>query len=114
MSAFLTYCGFYCSFTALIGVYFFIVLSIMEFRGNPQVFYHWQWQEGKTVAEQPSMNAKGVAFLILAGIELLLVILCYLCGNNSMKSDAEAEEKEMKNMRMQNYERVDNVQGTNE
>ena len=28
-------CGYYCSFTALVGIYFFIVLGIMYTRNNP-------------------------------------------------------------------------------
>ena len=34
MSAFRTVCGFYCASVALVGIYFFIILAIMEFRGN--------------------------------------------------------------------------------
>ena len=29
-----TCCGFYCAMTAAVGVYFFFILGIMEFRGN--------------------------------------------------------------------------------
>ena len=29
-----TCCGLYCAFTALVGIYFFVILAIMEFRGN--------------------------------------------------------------------------------
>jgi len=34
MGAFKTCCGIYCAFTALVGIYFFIVIAIMEFKGN--------------------------------------------------------------------------------
>lgn len=34
MSALKTVCGFYCASVALVGIYFFIILAIMEFRGN--------------------------------------------------------------------------------
>lgn len=29
-----TCCGFYCAMTSLVGIYFFIILAIMEWRGN--------------------------------------------------------------------------------
>ena len=29
-----TFCGFYCAMTSLVGIYFFLVLAVMEFRGN--------------------------------------------------------------------------------
>jgi len=29
-----TCCGFYCAMTAAVGVYFFFILGIMEFKGN--------------------------------------------------------------------------------
>jgi len=29
-----TCCGFYCAMTALVGIYFFTVIAIMEMRGN--------------------------------------------------------------------------------
>ena len=32
-----TCCGFYCAMTAAVGVYFFFILGIMEFKGNSYV-----------------------------------------------------------------------------
>ena len=85
MSAFLTCCGFYCSFTALIGIYFFIVLGIMEWRKNPFLTYEYN---------HPPMDykAKMSAFFIVAAIEVVLCILCFLCGRSSMESDRKKAE----------------------
>ena len=54
MSAFNTCCGFYCSFVSLIGVYFFLVLAIMELRHNP-----WLTKE-KNGYEKKTINGKEV------------------------------------------------------
>ena len=37
----LTCCGYYCSFSSLIGVFFFVVLAIMEVRKNPFLGEHY-------------------------------------------------------------------------
>ena len=34
MGALKTCCGFYCAMTSLVGIYFFIIIAVMEFRGN--------------------------------------------------------------------------------
>jgi len=34
MGALKTCCGFYCAMTSLVGIYFFLIIAIMEFRGN--------------------------------------------------------------------------------
>ena len=34
MGALRTCCGYYCASVSLVGVYFFILMAIMEFRGN--------------------------------------------------------------------------------
>ena len=87
MSAFNTCCGFYCSFTSLIGVYFFIILGIMQYRKNPYLL-----KEKGGPGQDPKQ--KGEAFFILAAIEFLFCVLCYLCGSCSAKGDADRAEKE--------------------
>ena len=37
----LTFCGYYCSFSSLVGVFFFVVLGIMEARKNPFLGEHY-------------------------------------------------------------------------
>ena len=87
MSVFNTCCGFYCSFVSLIGVYFFIILGVMQYRHNP-----WLVKEKNGPGQDPKQ--KGEAFFILAAIEFLFCILCYLCGSCSSRADTEAAEKE--------------------
>ena len=38
----LTFCGYYCSFSSLVGVFFFLVIGIMEARKNPFLGEHIQ------------------------------------------------------------------------
>ena len=73
MSAFATCCGFYCAMTALVGIYFFIVLAIMEWRKNPFLTYEYN-------KPQQEYKSKMTAFFIVAGIEVVLCIGCFLCG----------------------------------
>merc|ERR1711907_728771 len=87
MSALLMCCGYYCSFTALIGVYFFIVIAIMEWNRNP-----WLIVEKQSKTGDP--DAKGWAFIILAAIELVLVFLCFWCGSHYSAVEKEKAEKE--------------------
>ena len=87
MSAFLTCCGFYCAFTALVGIYFFIVIGIMEYRHNP--FLAYEYNSPKT-----DFQTKYVAFFIVAGIEIVLCVGCFICGRSSMESDRKRAEME--------------------
>ena len=87
MSAFLTCCGFYCAFTALVGVYFFIVLAIMEWRQNP--FLTFEYNKPPT-----DYNPKRNAFFVVAAIEVVLCIGCFMCGRWSMESDRLKAEQE--------------------
>ena len=84
MGALRTCCGYYCSFTALVGIYFFIVLAVFEYRGNSFVVQILQnleaEEEGGVPPEQPDRHAKGSAFLILAIIQVVLVVACYMCA----------------------------------
>ena len=73
MSAFATCCGFYCAMTALVGIYFFIILAIMEWRKNPFLTYEFN-------KPPQDYEVKATAFMILAGIEAALAVLCFICG----------------------------------
>ena len=108
-----TCCGFYCAMTAAVGVYFFFILGIMEFKGNTYLTNVLQyvpcegtlfWDDVNMFCKDPSKieqinkNTKGIAFMITAVIELVLVFACYMCGKSSMDEDAAAEEKERQHM----------------
>jgi hypothetical protein len=41
MSVFATMCGFYCALTSGVGIYFYLVLAIMEWKGNLTLKYIW-------------------------------------------------------------------------
>ena len=73
MSALLCCCGYYCGFTAAVGIYFFIVISIMELRINP--FIVEEYNEGNA-------RDKAIAFAIFAIIEIVLVVACCACGRH--------------------------------
>ena len=105
MSAFLTYCGFYCALTAFVGMYFFAVLAVMEYRENQSLAQFWQAKAG-TMDEQPKQHDKMIAFIILIGIEFVLVLVCYFCGSASAKQDALDEEEELKRQEGKEYRRV--------
>ena len=87
MSALLTCCGYYCAFTALIGVYFFLVIAAMEWNRNPWLIIEKNEREGDP-------DGKALVFLILAFIEVVLIFLCYWCGSASAAADNEEAEKQ--------------------
>ena len=101
MGVFRTCCGFYCAFTALVGVYFFIVLAVMEWRKNPFLTFEYN-------KPQQSYKDKRTAFFIVAAIEVVLCIVCFECGRWSMESDRKAaeQEQEMKARQGGNYQQV--------
>ena len=47
MGALKTCCGLYYSLTSIVGVYFFIVMAIMNLRGNMQTKYDWNATENE-------------------------------------------------------------------
>ena len=85
-----TVCGFYCAMTSLVGIYFFVVLAVMEFRGNAfltqivQNIVEEDNESKKLVKHNLDNNQKGIAFLITAGIQLVFTIACYFCGTQSL------------------------------
>lgn len=36
-----TFCGFYCALTSAVGIYFYLILAIMEYKGNLTLKYIW-------------------------------------------------------------------------
>lgn len=54
--------------------------------------------------DQINPTTKGIAFMITAVIELVLVFACYMCGKSSMEEDAAKEEAERQHMISQNYQ----------
>ena len=88
----LTFCGYYCSFSSLVGVFFFVVLGIMEARKNPFLgeHYHKKYDYGHEIPEVDKKNEdkwkenftrRATVFFILAGINLVFMVTCYICGN---------------------------------
>jgi ABC-type multidrug transport system permease subunit len=98
MSFLQTCCGFYCGMTSLVGIYFFIVLAIMELRGNTFLVQIVQNVEDHATKEHIEIGATGkaVAFFVVAAIEVVFTVACFMCGRNSLKKDQEAMEAEMK------------------
>ena len=128
MNALKTCCGYYCASVALVGVYFFVIMAIMEFKGNTyllQILQHQTCENWSSVSEccchpdlpltngvctTPESNClkehqagypevidpktKGIAFLIVALVEVILIFGCYWCGADSMKKEADAAKKE--------------------
>ena len=102
MGALKTCCGLYYSLTSIVGVYFFIVMAIMNLRGNMQVKYDWNAAENETKwttaigfepdayhqdKKQPDTTDKAIAYFILAAIQLGFAGACFVCGTNSLRED---------------------------
>ena len=106
MGALKTCCGFYCSMVAAVGVYFFFILGIMEFKGNSYLTNILQyvpcptdkWDDATLTCSETipkiDKDIKGIAFMITAVIELILVFACYMCGKSSMEADEAKEEED--------------------
>ena len=66
------------------------------------------WDEAnlscRKLPEQINPTTKGIAFMITAVIELVLVFACYMCGKSSMDQDEAKEEAERQHMISQNYQ----------
>ena len=56
MSIFATYCGFYCALTSAVGVYFYLVLAIMEYKGNLTLKYIWNVEKPITTGTEEVMD----------------------------------------------------------
>ena len=105
-----TCCGFYCAMTALVGIYFFLILAIMEFRGNTyltQIIQNVENEHNDPSIEQIDPTSKGWAFIVLMVIQVLLTGGCFYLGTSSLKEEQEAEEAEMKK-NLSAYQRIDN------
>ena len=119
-----TCCGLYCAMCSLVGIYFFIILAIMEWRGNQYLFQKVQendkmpqpadrnltrieidnWQIGEGHDNQ---MIKGNAWIICAAINLVFTFACYICGMQSLNAGKEAAEKEKLKL-LALYQRVEN------
>ena len=98
-----TFCGFYCALTSAVGVYFYLVLAIMEYQGNLTLKYIWNVPKPEASGEEeelshvsPDQKTKGLAFLILVGVEAAFLIGCLVCANISKNADAAQEEEELR------------------
>ena len=109
MGALRTCCGYYCAFTALVGVYFFVVLIIMELKGNQVLLQVKQVNEDLSFQEQKDgmKSVKAVGFGILAIIQVVLVFACYFCGKASADADENAKNAEIREMQQKQYQRVE-------
>ena len=93
MGLFQTFCGFYCSMVALVGIYFFVVLAVMEFRHNQyfvQVLQHLPMND-----TDKNTKDNGIAFLVLAVVQVVLAGACFACGNSSMKKDQAEKQRQI-------------------
>ena len=113
MSFFATCCGFYCALTSAVGIYFYLILAIMELKGNLTLKYIWNTEKPATSGESEPMSelmadphTKGIAFLILAGIEAAFLIGCLVCANVSKNADEAEEEENLRKAKQREYEPV--------
>jgi hypothetical protein len=125
MSAFSTLCGFYCALTSAVGIYFYLVLAIMEYKGNLTLKYIWNVERpsGNTTdadknsvynqfdALAPEQSMKGTAFLILAIVEACVLIGCCVCANISKNADKAEEEEEMRLAKNREYQAIGSNDG---
>ena len=81
-----TCCGFYCSMTALVGLYFFIILAVMEYRGNAYLVQIVQNIEDEN-EPQIDHKMKGTAFIICAAVQAVLVGVFYFMGTSSLREE---------------------------
>ena len=113
MSFFATCCGFYCALTSAVGIYFYLILAIMELKGNLTLKYIWNTEKPATSGESEPMSelmadphTKGIAFLILAGVEAAFLIGCLVCANISKNADEAEEEENLRKAKQREYEPV--------
>lgn len=112
MSALATLCGFYCALTSAVGIYFYLILAIMEYKNNLTLKYIWNVEKPSGGEPEhfdevaPSTTTKGTAFLVLAAIEAAFVIGCLFCANASKNADAAEEEEQMRLAKERNYQMV--------
>ena len=126
MSVLATLCGFYCALTSAVGIYFYLVIAIMEYRGNLTLKYVWNVEketEGFTdkdtgefnkyfVDAAPSQNMKGTAFLILAIVEAIFLVGCCVCANISKNNDKTEQEEEMRLAKNKEYQAIGGNDGS--
>ena len=80
-------CGYYCSFTALVGIYFFIVLGIMYSRENPFLMSNSEYKPGDAKGAD-----KATACFILAGINVFWVFVCFFAAKCASKREDEEND----------------------
>ena len=106
MGALTTCCGFYCAMTSLVGIYFFFILAIMEWRGNSFLVQIIQNVEEEPNEKQIDNNMKATAYAICGVVQIVFTVACYACGMKSIRSD-EAKEKQKEMIELQLYSRAD-------
>lgn len=106
MGALKTCCGLYCAMTSLVGIYFFIIIAIMEWKGNHYLKYSLQVERLNEHPEE-NMRIKGNCWIICAAINVVFTGLCYWCGMSSIAADQAIIEKE-KAKQLEIYQRIEN------
>jgi uncharacterized membrane protein len=119
MSVAATMCGFYCALTSAVGIYFYLVLAIMEYKGNLTLKYIWNVErpsanitnnDGHYIIkfddDAPSQATKGAAFLVLAVIEAAFLVGCCICANISKNADKAEEVESMRMAKNREYQAV--------
>mmetsp|Transcript_17547 Transcript_17547/g.29609 ORF Transcript_17547/g.29609 Transcript_17547/m.29609 type:complete len:115 (-) Transcript_17547:100-444(-) len=104
MGALRSCCGIYCAFTALVGVYFFVILAIMQYRENSSLVQVYA-KDDEPKDRDDLRKMRGASFLVLAVVQIVLVIGCALCGNQSIQEDKNEEEREQREAEAK-YQRV--------
>lgn len=113
MSFLATCCGFYCALTSAVGIYFYLILAIMELKGNLTLKYIWNTEKPEHSGDVEPMSdlmadphTKGIAFMILAGVEAAFLIGCLVCANISKNADEAEEEENLRKAKQREYEPV--------
>lgn len=91
-------CGYYCAMIAVVGIFFYLVIAVMEYRRNQFVLYKLQFPEDKdwsqlnasevTTEVNKIADSKFIATLIAAGLNVLCVIGCILQVKIGEKNEA--------------------------
>ena len=87
MVSFKVCCGYYCAFTALVGIYFFVVVGIMYSRENPFLMSNSEYKPVSATGPD-----KAAACFILAGINVVWVFVCFLAARSASKHENEESD----------------------
>jgi hypothetical protein len=102
-------CGYYCAMIAMVGIFFYAVVLLMEIRRNQFVLYRLQYPEdpkeavekfeGKTsqdvaVAMNEEADHKITAMAIAIGLNVLCIAGCLLSAKLAEKKERDARARQ--------------------